>query len=34
MKPDFQGVRTRWNQGFIAFPAGPACAIVVLMLLM
>jgi hypothetical protein len=21
MKPDFQGVRTHWIQGFIAFPA-------------
>jgi hypothetical protein len=24
MNPDSQGVRTRWNQGFMAFPAGPA----------
>jgi hypothetical protein len=31
VKPGFQSVRTRWNQGFIAFPAGPVCAIVMLM---
>jgi hypothetical protein len=31
MKPGFQGVQTRWNRGFMAFPAGPARAIVMLM---
>jgi hypothetical protein len=31
MKPDFQGVRTHWKQGFMAFPTGPVPAIVMLM---
>jgi hypothetical protein len=31
MKPGFQGVRAHWNRGFMAFPAGPAHAIVMLM---
>jgi len=31
MKPDFHGVGTHWNQGSTTFPAGPACAIVMLM---
>jgi len=31
VKPDFHGVTTHWNRGFIAFPAAPAYAIVMLM---
>jgi hypothetical protein len=30
MKPGIQGVRTQWNRGFMASPADPAGAIVML----
>jgi hypothetical protein len=32
MKPDFQGVRTHWNQGFMTFPKARRTRIVMLMI--
>jgi hypothetical protein len=32
MKPDFQGVRTHWNQGFMAFRKARRMRIVMLMI--
>ena len=32
MKPDFQGVRTHWNQGFMAFRKAQRTPIVMLMI--
>ena len=32
MKPDFQGVRTHWNQGFMTFRKARRTPIVVLMI--
>jgi hypothetical protein len=32
MKPDFQGVRTHWNQGFMAFRKARRTRIVMLMI--
>jgi hypothetical protein len=32
MKPDFQGVRAHWNQGFIAFRKARRTRIVMLMI--
>jgi hypothetical protein len=33
MKPDFQGVRTHWNQGFMTFRKARRTRIVMLMIL-